>query len=183
MTVTPSLTLPDTGASAWVWPIDPARYDRRPELTDPERAALDRLGVNLRRVRSYDHTEPEWRTIEWLMRPLDDVRAALGCPNAAHERAIDDATGLVLQCCARRNRSFWGWSDEDWARLIGSGLAEFKRIWPSGMHNATRPYVIAFAYLGGLTNFSRLGRFDRCALARRVFGCVRAGRPCHPARG
>ncbi|MFC0438025.1 hypothetical protein [Kutzneria buriramensis] len=90
------------GASIWAWPIHSTRYNRSPELTGVELEALRRLGMNnLRRRRCYDGDAPEWALVQRLLRPLDDARAALWCPDTTHHRrAISDAIGLVLLRCA-----------------------------------------------------------------------------------
>jgi len=120
------------GVSAWAWPIDVTRYNRRPELTEIELEALRRLGMNnLRRRRCYDEDAPEWAVVQRLLRPLDDARAALWCPDTTHHRrAISDAIGLVLLRCAEDSTSYWAWSEDDWLRLIGTSVAEFERPWP-----------------------------------------------------
>jgi len=159
-------------APAWLWPIDLARYNRRPDLAEIELQALRRLGMNLRRRRCYDQDAPEWPAVNRLLRPLDDARAALWCPDTPHHRrAITDAIGLVLLRCAQENISYWGWSDDDWLRLIGTSVAEFERPWPGWIDGTVRPYVAAYAYLlGGFTGFEQLGGFNRLVLTWRVFG-------------
>jgi hypothetical protein len=160
--------------STWEWPIDVDRYDRRATLTKPEQEALQYLGLDLRRQLGHNDSAAEWRTIGRLLRPLDDARATLRwCPDVReHRRAVDDAIGLVLLRCAEHGLAFWGWSAEQWARLIGTSIREFERPWPGGWLSTTsRPYVAAFAYLlGNFTEFHLLGKFSRLALSRRVFG-------------
>jgi len=168
----PAAVIEAVAAGAWSWPIDSARYNRRPELTSRESAALRRLGMNVRRRRGYVRDAPEWRAITRLLRPLDDARAALWCPDTRHHRrAITDAIGLVLLRCAEEDTAFWGWTDEDWARLIGTSVAEFERPWPGWIDGTIRPYVTSYAYvLGNFTDFHYLGNFDKLPVAWRVFG-------------
>jgi integrase len=170
-TASAAVTVTDA-APVWPWPVEAARYDRRPELTANEREALDRLGMNVRRRRGYDRDAPEWRTVERLLRPLDDARAALWCPDSRYyRRAITDAIGLVLLRCGEDNTAFWGWSDADWSRLIGTSATEFERPWPGWIDGTIRPYVTAYAYLlTGFTAFDRIGNFDKRPVAWRVFG-------------
>jgi hypothetical protein len=170
-TASAAVTVTDA-APVWPWPVEAARYDRRPELTANEREALDRLGMDVRRRRGYDRDAPEWRTVERLLRPLDDARAALWCPDSRYyRRAITDAIGLVLLRCGEDNTAFWGWSDADWSRLIGTSATEFERPWPGWIDGTIRPYITAYAYLlTGFTAFDRIGNFDKRPVAWRVFG-------------
>jgi integrase len=157
----------------WPWPIDLARYDRRPELSERERAALAGLGWQVRRRRGFGANRVEWRAIARLLRPLDDARAALQwCPDTpAHRRSVTDAVGLVLRRCLEDGTSYWAWSADDWVRLIAPGHKEFEAAWPGWIDGTVRPYVAAFAYLlGGFTDFHRIGGFIRRSLAWRVFG-------------
>ncbi|WP_406277072.1 hypothetical protein OH799_07465 [Nocardia sp. NBC_00881] len=157
-------------APVWPWPIDLDRYDRRPELTDREHAALDALDWQVRRRRGYDRDRVEWQVISRLMAPLDDARAALRwCPDTqAHRRSVTDAVGLVLRRCLEDGTSYWAWSAEDWLRLIGTGHMEFENAWPGWIDGTVRPYVAAHAYtLGGFTDFHRIGKFFRRSLAWR----------------
>jgi len=159
-------------AHAWPGPIDLARYNRRPGLTRLEMEALSQLGMNVRRRRGYDRDALQWQAIKRLLRPLDDARATLWCPDTPHHRrAITDAIGLVLLRCAAEDTAYWGWSDADWARLIGDSVAAFERPWPGWIDGTVRPYVTSYAYLvGGFTAFHRLGNIDKLPLAWRVFG-------------
>ncbi len=159
-------------APAWAWPVDTVCYDRRPDLSSAERDALTQLGMNVRRRRGYDRDAPQWRVIARLLRPLDDARAAMWCPDSRYyQRAITDAIGLILLRCAEDGTSYWGWSAQDWARLIGSGAREFERSWPGWVDGTIRPYITAYAYLlAEFTSFQMLGHMDKLPLAWRVFG-------------
>ena len=173
MTATTSAATETAAARSWPWPIDLTRYDRRPELSERERTALVGLGWQVRRRRGYDPDRVEWRAIARLLCPIDDARAALRwCPDTpAHRRSVTDAVGLILRRCLEDGTSFWGWSADDWARLIAPGHKEFEAAWPGWIDGTVRPYVAAFAYLlGGFTDFHRIGGFIRRSLAWRVFG-------------
>jgi integrase len=158
----------------WRWPIDAGRYDTPGPLTPVEREALNKLGMDLRRRRDCDQRAPEWQVIDRLMRPLDDAVAALHWSTdntRMHRGFAGDAVALVLLRSAELDRTFWGWSGEEWIQLIGTSLDHFQKPWPIRFDVNVRPYVGALAYLvGGFTDFHRLGPFGRLALARRVFG-------------
>src|SRR5229473_4714311 len=89
-----------TEQSRWSWPIDPTRYDRTPELSSDELAALVALDWDVRRGRCHDPGRPEWAALERLLRPLDDARLSLYTPNTRyHQRSALDAVGLILHVC------------------------------------------------------------------------------------
>ena len=157
---------------AWPRPLDVGRYNRRPDLSALELEGLRHLGTNLRRRRGYVRDVPQWSAVARLLRPLDDARVGLWCPDTPHHRrAITDAIGLVLLRCAETNSSYWAWSNEDWLRLIGRNVTEFEAAWPGWIDGTVRPYVASYAYLlGGFTDFHRLGPFNRLTLTWRVFG-------------
>jgi integrase len=167
-----SASTTDTSLS-WPWPVEPDRYDRRPELTGDEREALVSLGTDLRRYPGgHDPQAPQWKTVRRLLRPLDDVRASLWCPDdGSYRRRVDDAIALILLRCAAHRRTVWAWSAEDWLALIGASARQFTANAPGWAEGTARPYLTAYAYLrGGFTEFDHLGSFRRLPLAWRVFG-------------
>ena len=161
------------GTSAWPWPIDTSRYDRRGMLTEAEARALAGFDlVILRRDGLAAATEPTRPTAR-LARPLADAIEALHWPAAEnhHRRFARDAAGLVLMRCGQLRRAFWGWSPQDWIELIGADGAAFRHQWSGQIGANARAFLIAFAYLlGEFTSFEQFGRFQRLPLARRVFG-------------
>ncbi|MEE4543597.1 hypothetical protein V2S66_16650 [Streptomyces sp. V4-01] len=162
-----------TTAPLWAWPVDLTRYDRRGLLTEAEAEALRNCRID--QVRRHDlAADPvSLRPAARLVRPLADVLAALHLPpDDRHQRRYArDAAGLVLIRSGELRRAFWGWSVQDWADLINTDGAEFRRHWGGQIGPNARPFLIAYAYLlGEFTAFERLGRFMRPSLARRVFG-------------
>ena len=156
-------------ASAWPWPLDLARYDRRGCLAGAELDGLGALGLDL--LRQDDRSLAAWQPVGRLTGPLDDARAALHWhPDTRHQRRFArDAAALVLMHCADLGRVFWGWQAQDWAELISAD--RLRERWPGQVGSAARPYLLAYAYLlGGFTAFDRAGRFHRQSLAWRVFG-------------
>jgi integrase len=160
----------------WRWPIDPGRYDTTPVLRATEKDAIVELGVdNLRRVARHDPAARGWQQIRRLLRPLDDADAALEAPLTSHRRrAMLDATAVVLLRCAETGRSYWSWTDEEWAGLLGQDQRGYRKAAPGWADDAVRPHLAAHAFLlGGFTAFYRLGSFSRLTLAWRVFGRAR----------
>ncbi|MDQ6671453.1 MAG: tyrosine-type recombinase/integrase [Chloroflexota bacterium] len=155
----------------WDWPIDLARYDRAPlPLTDDEAAALDTLGWGVRWWRRSNRAE--WRRLERLVRPLSDACFGLHIPATSHHRrAADYAVAMVLQACAETGLSFWSWDPASWVAVVGADQEAFFRRYPSWADGGERSYLVALAYLlSGFTAFELLGKFNRLALARRIFG-------------
>ena len=134
---------------------------------------LRALGLDLLRCGDRDLGSASWRAIRQLMRPLDDAQSALHWhPDTRHQRRFArDAAALVLTRCAELSRSYWAWSAQDWADLIGTGAGQLRQSWPGQVGSSARPYLLVYAYLlGGFTSFDRVGRFHRRSLAWRVFG-------------
>jgi integrase len=175
--VTASLTAEGADRDGrWRWPIDPDRYDTTCVLRAGEKDAIVELGTdNLRRLARHDQAAAGWRQIPRLLRPLDDVDAALQAPLTPHRRrAMLDATAVVLLRCAESGRSYWSWTDQEWAGLLGRDQHSFGDAAPSWADEAVRPHLAAHAFLlGGFTAFYRLGSFSRLTLAWRVFGRAR----------
>jgi len=83
--------------------------------------------ANLRRFAGHDTSATGWTGIGRLLQPLDDVAAVLGSPPSAHcQRAMADATAVILLRCADMGRSYWSWTAQDWTRLIGVDQQAFR---------------------------------------------------------
>src|SRR5262249_58128896 len=122
------------------------------------------------RVGGCDGGAGRWQPIRWLLRPLDAATAALESPSTSHRRRpILDASAVVLLRCAETGRSYWAWTDEEWAGLLGRDQDSFRKAAPAWADDAVRPYLVAHAFLlGGFTAFCQLGRLHRLTLAWRV---------------
>ena len=151
-------------------------WDRRPELLASEIAAITAIGpVGLRRSRAKGiprRTARHWKAISRLVEPLDAAREALHHDDdPAFRRAGAHAAAIVLQHCADTGRSYWAWTDWDWARLCGSSAAEFLEARTLPTERTVRPFLVALAYLlCEFTGFHYLGYFNRLHLAGLVFG-------------
>ena len=157
----------------WQWPVDAARYDTEPLLRAAEQDAIAELGPgNLRRLARHDPAAPGWQQIRRLLGPLDDATNVLAGPLTSHRRrAMLDATAVALLRCAETGRSYWSWTDEEWAGLLGQDQDGFRKAAPGWADDAVRPYLAAHAFLlDSFTAFYRLGSFSRLTLAWRVFG-------------
>jgi integrase len=151
-------------------------WDRRGELLDGEAAAIVAIGpAGLRRNRANGiprRTARHWKAIARLVEPLDAARAALHHDDdILARRAGAQAAAIVLQHCVDAGRSYWAWTDREWARLCGSSAAEFLAARTLPTERSVRPFLVALGYLlGGFTGFQHLGNFNRLHLACLVFG-------------
>jgi DNA-binding transcriptional ArsR family regulator len=140
-------------------------------LRAEEKDAVIELGPgNLRRLARHDPAARGWQQIRRLLRPLDDASAMLQAPLTPHRRrAMLDAAAVVLLRCAETGRSYWAWTDEEWAGILGQDQHGFRRAAPGWADDAVRPHLAAHAFLlGGFTAFCRLGSFSRLTLRRRI---------------
>jgi len=157
----------------WTWPVDIDLYDRR-ELSGPERASLNELGMDLLRRNGFRDDPKAWRPIRRLLLPLEDAYAGLRWQPAStrhNRRFAVDAMGLVLARSGQLGTAFWQWTVTDWADLIATGAQEFTRPWPRSIDHGSRPYILTYGYLlTGFTDLQLIGRFQRPVLAWRAFG-------------
>jgi hypothetical protein len=114
-------------AGRWRWPISARSYDTAVVRT-AEKQAITKLGVdNLRQPARHDPAAPQWQVIRRLMRPLNDVSAALDGPLTPHRlRANHDAVAVLLLRCAESGRSFWHWTEGEWVALLGGDQHGFR---------------------------------------------------------
>jgi integrase len=151
-------------------------WDRRGELLGGEAAAIVAIGpVGLRRNRATGiprRAAKHWTAIARLVEPLDAARAALRHhDDILARRSGAQAAAIVLQHCADTGRSYWAWTDWEWARLCGSSAGEFLAARTLPTERSVRPFLVALGYLlGGFTGFQYLGNFNRLHLACLVFG-------------
>ncbi|EST27645.1 hypothetical protein N566_23255 [Streptomycetaceae bacterium MP113-05] len=163
-------------------PFDLSAFDRRQQLSSDEVTALSALDLRaLRRLRARGvprRTAVHWTALERLVLPLDAAREALHrdadlSHNAEvrHRRAGSQAVAAILANCRVLERSWWGWTAWDWARLCAGGSTEFRGSQELATDTTTRPYLLALGYLlGGFTDYQHLGHFNRLYLAQLVFG-------------
>jgi hypothetical protein len=139
-----------------------------------EAAAIAALEVaNLRRLKTGDPAAPGWRAITRLPRPLDAVNAGLDSLSTPHRRrAMLDVVALLLTRCAQPGSgTYWSWTAEEWASLLGHTHTDFRAAAPAWVGDEVRPYLAAHAFLlGGCNEFHRLASFQRLVLCWRIFG-------------
>lgn len=157
----------------WTSPLAGHHFDTTIEVRSQEAQAVTELGVrNLRRLQYHDPTAPGWQTIRRLLGPIETVNAGLDSPPTPHRRrAMLDTAAVLLVRCAETQRSFWGWTTEEWIHVLGRTQTEFRRNAHKWAGDEVRPYLAAHAYLlGSFTEFHSLGSFQRLTLSWRIFG-------------
>ena len=133
--------------------IDPARYDRTPDLTPAERQIL--AAWNTRRGIQLLETD-----LARLHQPLTDVVNRLECNKHARDRTLT----FIMMEVRRSGTPYWSWDERHWLNLLNGPDAKTARV--------VRPYLLASAYL--LTGFARVSEIKRSpsltVAARAVFG-------------
>lgn len=163
--LTPAPALP-----AWVMPLRPEHYDRRP-LTPTERAALAILVEGHAPMNSTPRRAAE-ATLARLLVPLHDVYALRR--TEASMRPV--ATRIMCRQMQRRARAFWQWTTRDWLEAIGPTYEAFERVHAvGGARSGLRPHLLDVAYL--LCGFDDFGPLWTATafypMARVVFGPAR----------
>jgi hypothetical protein len=139
----------------WVWPVEAAHYDRTPQLKPCE---VEALRVNIPLLQ--EGVLP-WEVIEKCKVPrlLDPLEAV--CDHVGLQQKYRSNLKIRMLCdMAGRERSFWGWTEEEWIESIKNGGHE-------------KPTVASAAYL--LCEFNSLHKLGRRnflfhGVGYRVFG-------------
>jgi integrase len=140
---------------SWTWPIDLKRYDCTPHLTQIERDMLTRYAEAYKFYR-YGRTMSFGAALDRLVRPLNDTLDYTGITTYRRKYILL----FFLREMAERQRSFWGWTTEEWIDSIDA-------------RRPARQDAVAIAYL--LCGFSDLHRLKSdhvvySCLARKIFG-------------
>src|SRR6266487_291189 len=100
----------------WQMPLSLEQYDRNPVLTGAERDALAEVVAlpPLSPLSGLIHEVLSAEALTRLMRPLQDVYDFKQC----YPRARVSYLRRMCQQMYQRNKSFWGWSKEEWLSMI-----------------------------------------------------------------
>jgi integrase len=140
----------------WGWPLDLDRYDRSNDLTPAEEDILTRYAEAYRFYR-YGRTMDFGQALDRLVKPLNDTLDYTGIRTYFRKYVLL----FFLREMAKRRRSFWGWTTDEWIETIEC------------QKKTEYQHLIAVAYL--LCGFSDLHRLSKnhivyVVLARKVFG-------------
>jgi integrase len=144
-------------------------YRRNDGLTSAEQAAIvswfDGRGKPgrqeaLRRLPA-DHPLSE------LLRPVRDALDFMGSKSADRSATM----AVLLRECLDAGRSFWAFTGDHWAAVLGGHSRAFRDRNHRGVSQSVRIEIAGAAYLHDwFRDVLALGSFKREALARRVFG-------------
>ncbi len=156
-----------TAQLEWTWPIALEQYDQNPALTDEERETLAAFVDRDQQGRPKRWSAQTKAKLNRLWQPLQDIFEAI-----ERQNAMDCTVSHVLiHEMHHRQKSFWGWSEQQWVETLGSSVATFRQ--KHGCDAYSRQYLIVIAYLlGKLTFCNRLipPGIARELVARKVFG-------------
>ncbi len=97
----------------WSMPLASCAYDRRIVLTKEEQEALAE-GEAIQSFFPFDH--PAVQLLAWLTQPLQDVHELKHIQSSkAVKRSLTLYLRFMYRQLARIEKSFWGWSQEEWA--------------------------------------------------------------------
>ncbi|HEX6477232.1 MAG TPA: hypothetical protein VF043_00195 [Ktedonobacteraceae bacterium] len=152
----------------WSWPVDLARYERSPDLSEAERAELRRAT----RQQPF-HLHPSTTVLlRRLLQPLQDVFMVT---HLSHNIWHEIVRVMVVEM-SRRGKTFWAWSEAEWIDIIGPSYPAFARRYgrryAGGRQHPARRELPVLAYL--LCSPSDidplLSPFAIAPIARKVFG-------------
>jgi hypothetical protein len=147
----------------WQWPIDLSAYDQRPRLIRREAAALARRA-------KYPHRLGHWTPWfqEDLGRLAPPILDAFDCLDIRTRRLRCSIQHVLAQHMHRRRSTYWAWSEDTWHAIVGTSRGDFEAIADGPKCRAA--LVAVAMLLQRPLSVTRLGRFDRVALAYRIFG-------------
>jgi hypothetical protein len=100
----------------WVWPVEAAHYDRTPQLKPCEVEAL-RVNIPLLQEGALPWEVIEKCKVPRLLDPLEAV-----CDHVGLQQKYRSNLKIRMLCdMAGRERSFWGWTEEEWIESIKNG--------------------------------------------------------------
>ncbi len=156
---------------AWCWPLNLDGYDKAPQLSANESAALQKLFV-LTQGHIYPRTK---QILQRLVRPIDDALTAIH----ASPLVCRETLRLMLFEMHRRGTTFWAWSLEEWQESLCSDTNLFaQRYGRVNRRSFARRHLPVLGYL--LKVHPQIERFvemiEIAPLARDVFGKEAIGR-------
>jgi integrase len=146
---------PGANEEGWTWPVDVSRYDQNDSLTPDEFAELS---AYVRRFENHNSNHPQrfHTAMVRLALPINNVFDLSRLRPEMRGRAIY----YLFREMHRRNRSFWGWSPEEWVETIRRAVH-------------FRQHYMAIAYLlCDFTDFHAVTEkiFVQVKFAAKIFG-------------
>src|SRR6266699_5637327 len=121
----------------WTWPITLERYDQNPSLTDEERETLAAFVDRDQQGRPKRWSAQTRAKLGRLWLPLQDIFEAL-----EGQKAVDwTVSHVLINEMHHRQRSFWGWSEQEWVETLGCSVVDFMQ-----QHGCVSSESINFAF-------------------------------------
>jgi hypothetical protein len=133
---------PPISVDRWSMPIIPESYDRTPELSAAELAAIDSVVHNKFPIPETVRGIRVYHDLDRLLRPLQDV---LSVSKPPCRRIHITALSFMMREMWRRQQSFWGWSIEEWSETVTPNGHKFLK--QTGRRPDIRRHLIAISYL------------------------------------
>jgi integrase len=154
----------------WPWPVPLTSYDRSPDFSPAERAALVQL---VSRPHFQVHLAAG-RGLQRLVQPLRDVLSVI----RADPTTRNDTVRAMLIEMQQRGQPFWAWSAADWLEVIGPNYTAFasrygRSYGPNQQPPARRALpVVAYLLDAPVPLDPLLAPFALAPIARKVFGAA-----------
>jgi hypothetical protein len=94
--------------------MDTSRFDRRVELTDYEKKAINNITINICDWRMLDKMKPQ---LQRFYDPLEEARLRI-FENSSQPCAQGYPLLNFILTIGEKGRSFWGWTRDDWQDLF-----------------------------------------------------------------
>jgi len=152
-----------------LWPVEVARYDRSPDLTDLEREALRDLVAQLGWKKRTKISGELQTGLTRLLQPLHDIQEQLGM----YQKYCTTPVQVILRAMYEHSTSYWAWSEEEWITVLQSAFTLLEHHYDLKMYRLARQQLMIVAYaLGPQTDFfwPFLREMSPSSLAVKIFG-------------
>lgn len=152
-----------TNGDGWTWPVEIEGYEQTPQLTPAEQAALQVVAARCSAGRREWFTPATLPDLHRLLAPIDDVLDVA----SASKQARRETVRVIAIEMHYRARSYWGWTSEEWADIIGKQSDYSKPLYKQARAHRGCLFYVAYL-LCGFTDF-RVGKVKASVVAARLF--------------
>lgn len=124
-----------------LWPVDVTRYNRSPALTPSEQEALGMLVPQLAWKKRIEIGGDLQHALDRLLQPLHDLQAQLGI----YQRYCTTPVQVLLRAMYEHATTYWGWSEDEWLRLLQSTFAQLQQSYDAKMYHLARQQLLLLA--------------------------------------
>jgi hypothetical protein len=105
----------------WRFPVELSVYDRQPSLTQSEQVELQSLVGS----RAFPTSVPRFYNYSGLERLFKPLHAILEMTRADTQNR-HGVLAVVAEEMLHREKSYWGWTNEDWQDILTTGGKHFR---------------------------------------------------------